>query len=246
MVIILRNRQFEESYNIRQNRVAKNLDPLIRTGINYSNEGLYTEALNCFNEFIELFPGDDDGYYNRAIVKWYLDDIEGAIEDNLKAIELNNNNTDAYWNLAIQYFDSRKYVQTLENFILLYQKTHIKDYLLHITKTKLILEDYSGALIDINLYINNKPDSESISDAYYYKFISLYELRRINEALECISNSIEFDKENNLIYFLERGLLYLGFKEYKKAKKDFVYAKENSDDNDFINDLNNLIKKCLC
>ncbi|MBR1943034.1 tetratricopeptide repeat protein [bacterium] len=53
----------------------------------------WQKALNTINFYLKLQPKNDNLYENRALAKYHLNDIDGAIEDCNKALELNPENT---------------------------------------------------------------------------------------------------------------------------------------------------------
>jgi len=57
----------------------------------------WQKALNTINFFIKIQPKNDNLYENRALAKYNLNDIDGAIKDCDKAIELNPKNA---WSLS--------------------------------------------------------------------------------------------------------------------------------------------------
>ena len=63
----------------------------------YFNSGYYKDeakdyygAISDFNKAIELDPNDAKNYYNRAISKYYTNDLKGACEDARKSGSLGN------------------------------------------------------------------------------------------------------------------------------------------------------------
>jgi tetratricopeptide (TPR) repeat protein len=52
-------------------------------------------------------------YYNRALARAQTQDIEGAILDNTKAIELDPSYADAYFNRGSAYWKNKDYANTI-------------------------------------------------------------------------------------------------------------------------------------
>lgn len=55
-------------------------------GVKKADEGKFDEALESFSKAIELPPKDAISYFNRASLKMYLGDVNGAMKD-LKSLE---------------------------------------------------------------------------------------------------------------------------------------------------------------
>ncbi len=54
---------------------------IFNRGIAEYELGLYEKALDDFNHTIRLVPGDAKAFYNRALTKYKLNDVKGALED---------------------------------------------------------------------------------------------------------------------------------------------------------------------
>lgn len=65
--------------------------PCLFYGHNLENQE-WQKALNTINFYLKLQPKNDNLYENRAIAKYNLNDIDGAIKDCDKAIEINPKN----------------------------------------------------------------------------------------------------------------------------------------------------------
>ncbi len=64
----------------------------------------YEKALSDFNKTIQLEPGFVFAYYDRAYVKYKLQDFNGAVDDYNTAIKLNPNLAEAYYNRGLLLF----------------------------------------------------------------------------------------------------------------------------------------------
>ena len=63
----------------------------------------FQRALAESNKYVALMPDDFDGYYQRAQIKSKLQDLQGAIDDYSKGIELNDTYLFAYIKRADVY-----------------------------------------------------------------------------------------------------------------------------------------------
>jgi len=82
-------------------------------------KGLYHEAIEEYTKAIEIFEIDkirkeSFDWEMRASIKEEINDLDGAIEDYLKAIEINNKDSSSYCSLAEIYFDKKEYEQALK------------------------------------------------------------------------------------------------------------------------------------
>ncbi len=55
-------------------------------GVKKADEGNFDEAIEYFSKAIELPPKDSISYFNRASLKMYVGDVNGAMKD-LKSLE---------------------------------------------------------------------------------------------------------------------------------------------------------------
>ena len=55
-------------------------------GVKKADEGNFDKAIEYFSKAIELPPKDSISYFNRASLKMYLGDVNGAMKD-LKSLE---------------------------------------------------------------------------------------------------------------------------------------------------------------
>jgi protein O-mannosyl-transferase len=75
----------------------------------YDKQKNYTEEIDCFSRCISLNPLFYRAWADRGMAKDYNNDMEGAIKDYLKTIELDPNNDGAYNNLAVDNYKMKKY-----------------------------------------------------------------------------------------------------------------------------------------
>ena len=85
--------------------------PYFSRGQLLAQKGKNQEAIMDFNKAIELYPTNANAstyaeyYFNRGIEKELLGDMNGAIRDYTKTIELNNRHFEANYNLGVCYFN---------------------------------------------------------------------------------------------------------------------------------------------
>ena len=76
-------------------------EDLFKNALNLSAAGEFNLALREWNRYIDSYPGDAAALSNRGNVKLVVGDLEGSIDDQNKAIDLNPNEVDPYINRGI-------------------------------------------------------------------------------------------------------------------------------------------------
>jgi tetratricopeptide (TPR) repeat protein len=75
----------------------------------------YEDAINYFDQLIELNPTDTEAYFLRGTAKSNILDSDGSIADYNKAIELNPNYMEAYANRGVQKINKLPVEQKIGN-----------------------------------------------------------------------------------------------------------------------------------
>jgi len=81
-------------------------ESLMNQGVEHGKSGHYAEALDCFNQAIQLNPKLAEAYANRGIVYFKQKNHSQALADYDKAIQLNPQCAEAYYSrgtIAILY-----------------------------------------------------------------------------------------------------------------------------------------------
>ena len=76
-------------------------EALFKNALDLSSGGKFNLALQEWNQYLDSYPDDAAGLSNRGNVKLVIGDIEGSIDDQNKAINLNPNEIDPYINRGI-------------------------------------------------------------------------------------------------------------------------------------------------
>ena len=76
-------------------------EELFNRALDLSSAGNFNLALENWNSYLDLYPDDAPALSNRGNVKLVIGDIEGSINDQDKAINLNPNEVDPYINRGI-------------------------------------------------------------------------------------------------------------------------------------------------
>ncbi|MCQ2739840.1 MAG: hypothetical protein MJ237_06400 [bacterium] len=77
---------------------------------------LANKALEVINTELEKDKDNAEYYYERGCTKSWLDDWQGELQDQLKAIELDSNNAKYYYRAGIAYRGLKKYSKAIMNF----------------------------------------------------------------------------------------------------------------------------------
>jgi Tfp pilus assembly protein PilF len=172
------------------------------------------------NKAIELDPNSEINYRNRAFILLYLDKLEGANADIIKALKMNPSDGIAHYCYALVLKKAKQYKDALGEF-----DTSIKiqgdKYDLYLDRglCKMDLHDNNGARNDFKFAMSLNP---------ICKALGLYYLAR--------SYAADKDKENMLVYITSahKAGLFKGGNYYKDMQDD-IYFKYYEKDKDFTN-----------
>lgn len=149
-------------------------------GVVYIERGEYQNAINDFDQAIQLGPRHKSFYEQRANAHYLNRELDKAREDYNKAIQLDPENTDLYSVRGVVYFE----LNQIENAVTNYTKIiSLNDTLPNAYSNRgegyFILQDYPKALADFEKAIELEADS-----AYGVagQAITLHVLGRIGEA----------------------------------------------------------------
>jgi tetratricopeptide (TPR) repeat protein len=186
----------------------------ILKGNEYYYKKKYNNAIQCFDNALEIEPNNTNAWNNKGLA---LDDLckhYEAIECYDRALEINTNNANAWnnkgaaiyhlgkYNEAIQCFD--KAIEIEPNYSKTWYNKGLSLY--YLGKYNEAIECYDRAL-EINT--NN-------ANAWNNKGLSLYYLGKYNEAIECYDKALEIEPNDSaVLYNKGLSLYYLG--KYNEA-----------------------------
>ena len=183
----------------------------LQRGICYTNMKIFGKAINDFIHYSKNQANgskeitDEDFYYHRALCYINSSNIEDAINDLNKVIEINKNNSNAFFKLGFCFLlrkDKNNFTQNLENAILKFDEAikidskHTEAYfnkalaLTNLSKYKEAIESYNKVLE------LNKNDIESM----YNKALILMKINKYNDAEQCIQKVIDTLNNANIDY----------------------------------------------
>ena len=197
--------------NEKDSSIATNM---IGEGMTLYESGEYYEAISKFIQGIELFPPNDDFYYNTIMIaydyigksKMGLKDYNGAISEFTKIIESNAeffsvSKDDVYLQRANAKFMLDDYYGTIYDLTTAIEKyysisenpskydleQYSKGYSLRgLAKSK--IGDHINAIIDYTISINLNAEN---GEAYLYRFFAYSFLKSKTEACKDLNNVIE-------------------------------------------------------
>ena len=202
------------------------------------------EALKCINKAIEIDPQNSYNYSKRGFI--YLDypppkrkvtmlhdefamyknskpinrHLLLAKKDFEKSIELDTDNTYAYWGLHDVYVTKKNYKKVLKILkkLLILTPDDAKVYS-HKGLTEMYLGYYENAITDFNKYLGFFPNSY---EAYGNRGVCLTQLERYNEAMLDLNKTVELYP--SALTYLNRGVAKSHLDDKKGAIKDYKTA----------------------
>lgn len=102
---------YENAYNLAPN----NWRVISEFGIFYYQHGMYKQAYSKFNRMVKLSPNNHYAYRALAASQYGMGDLEGAIENTQKAIDILPTD-EAYSNLGAMLFSIKKYEESVTAF----------------------------------------------------------------------------------------------------------------------------------
>jgi Tfp pilus assembly protein PilF len=188
----------------------------------YKNKN-YEDCLNFWNDFIEKEPNIDVAYNNRGLAYAELNQLDRAIEDYKKAIELNQKFADSYNNRGAAYCELNQHARAIEdfnkaiamnrNFAMAYNNRGLAYHRLN--RHKKAIKDFNRA-IELN---------PNYAESYNNRGVVFHELDQYESAIEDYRKAIVMNR-NFAMAYNNRGLAYHELNQYEKAIKDFTRAIE--------------------
>ena len=213
-------------------------------GICYKNLKNYNKALEYHKKALSINP--KYSHANNSIAIYYKE-IE---KDYVKAakhyqIAIDNGKTDAYYNLAILYYDKKASNYDVEKALLNFQKAKehgsrgaigfIADIYIHSKK------DYKKAY---DLLVDEKKDNHVICAVYGDLFYNGYYVPTdYKEAIKWYLKAAEFGQSSSLDYRLGRCYYFgHGIEENKEKAKQYIYSSKKEEYEAAINFYNEFFK----
>jgi protein O-mannosyl-transferase len=144
-----------------------------------------------------------------------------AIQYFSRAIALNPENREAYFNRANVYVHLEEYKKAIQDFdIFINAHPELAEPYNFLGKTKLLMNDLGGAVVALNQAISLKP---GLFDAWFNRGNARSLIRDYQGAIDDYTESVSLGNQEAAV-FNNRGQAYLHIKEMDKAFSDFSTA----------------------
>lgn len=174
-------------------------------------------------------------YYNRANYSFNkLSNIEAAISDYSKAISLNKNYVDAYYNRALAYYNLRQFESAIKDLNkVVKQETKHGQAFYYYGDILSVQGNYSEAIIKYSKVIELKPDH---LDAYLNRAVAYFNINEFEKALADYNKLISLNPQNMDQLYYSKAIVLLKLGETEEACVILERAKKmgNSEANKLI------------
>jgi protein O-mannosyl-transferase len=192
--------------------------------ITYNRNKVWKNSYTLFSDVIEKDPASYFAYNNRSFSKFGMNDIEGALQDLNKSIELNPGFIDGYYNRGNIYNQLKIFDKALSDFDRVLKEMP-KNAVAYNDRgnSKIGLHDYKGSIDDFTKAILLKPD---FAIAYNNRGSVLLEnIHDLKGAISDFTCAIKIDINYGMAY-LNRGICYLNLREFENACPDLQKASQ--------------------
>lgn len=204
--------------------IVTGLDVYQRAGTAFDAKD-YKKAITDYSLFILLNPTVAEGYFQRAQGYIQLDNLDAALIDLNRTLELPpaspTANAQAYMMRAAIYIQREQTADALADLNAAVKTApDSADALYRRARLYLTQEQYEAALADLNEVVRLAPD---FSDAYYFRALINTQLQAYDAAVEDYSHLIEV-APNDPSSYAGRAAIYIQQEVYAEALKDLDEA----------------------
>ena len=194
---------------------------LLNKGVSLDNLGHHREAIQCYDEALQLNPQDSKVYNNRGTAYRALGQHEQALKDYDKAIELNPWYPHAYNNRGLAYRALKQYEQAVKDFDMVIQLHPWYPYAYnHRGLVYRALGQPEKAIQDFDMSIRLNPKD---ADSHNNRGLVYGALGDHERAIEDFTEAIRLDPTNAKTSY-NRGLAYQMLGKSDEAIHDFDEA----------------------
>ncbi|MBI5359049.1 MAG: tetratricopeptide repeat protein [Planctomycetes bacterium] len=180
-------------------------------------------AIVILDKAAGIAPNFSDIYSRRGYIKSLMGDMDGAIKDHVKAIELNSLNAFAYYELGYIYIKKGDSDAALGYFTKSIEtKTNESSAFLYRADIRMKKGDMQGAIEDYTKGIELESKN---SNSYFLRGEARYKMNDMLGAIEDYTAVIRMRPDNELAYY-NRGVARLDEKDIDGAVEDFSKAIE--------------------
>lgn len=183
-----------------------NRDLYLYRGLSYIQLDRHTDAEIDLSKYLSLAQKSDlnrpQALLEFAIVKFYLDDKNEALENFNEVIKLIPMEKSSYAYRGIIHYENESYQDAIDDFNIGIQSGLFPtEIYLYRGNSKFYLGLYESALKDINVYLSRNPKNEqNLYDVYINRSIIFYTLGYYNDALKDINQSLEIKNDDGEAY----------------------------------------------
>ena len=203
----------------------------LQRGIEAQHNDNLDDAIEYYTEVILLEPADHvmfaNAYNNRGIAYNDKGEVDYAIEDYDKALQLNPDNVKVYSNRGNAYADKGEYDRAIEdhnNAIEIMR--NFAPYYVNRGNAYAGKGEYDRAIEDFNTALQYKPN---LAAAYVNRGIAYSDKKEYEKAVEDYNKAIELEPNDARVYN-NRGTVYSKKGQYDQAIEDYNKAIELNPD----------------
>lgn len=214
----------------------------LKEGITFFEQQDYPKALASFNLAEAKSKNNPDIYLIRAVTFEKLSQLNEAIQDYSKVIELNPDFTEAYSRRGTLHLEfSKDYDKAVGDFTKFIQSNNadISAYLSR-AKAYVALEEYIDAITDYDKVISLQPDQ---SEACFLRGCLLVQIGDYKSAISDFNQFINLNPKLFAGYY-QRANALINIGDYKDAIKDFSFLIKNYPHESSISDI--YLQRAIC
>jgi tetratricopeptide (TPR) repeat protein len=194
-------------------------------GDSYVGSEAYEEAYAEYNKAIlhmgTLQPYHAYAFCKRGFVCKKLNQMEDAVLDYTRALELKPDYIDAYMARGFTYYEMERYPEALADFAKLKEiRPSLPTVYMFSGLTYRLLGDFENALVDLNKATELQP---SYLEAFFHRGLTYFELKDYEKSIEDFTKVIEIAPQY-VNAFLKRALVYMALKKSDLAIQDLNAA----------------------
>lgn len=213
--VATRNVKVRSLSRLNSGRIAHN--PALafyQQGNRLSFKGDRQEAINSYNQAIQLNHKNPFVYYNRAETRYRMGDKQGAIKDYLQAIRLGAKFALVYNNLGMVRYQLGDKQGAINDYLEAIRRSH-KFALAYnnLGMARYELGDAQGAIDDYNQAIRFLP---RYATAYYNRGAARYQIGDKQGAIRDYHHAIQLSHDYSLAYY-NRGVVRTSLKNFQQA-----------------------------
>ncbi|MCR5260887.1 MAG: tetratricopeptide repeat protein [Candidatus Gastranaerophilales bacterium] len=186
----------------------------------------YKAALSDIDNAIKLMPNNADYYYNRALLKQKMNNLQGALEDFDTAINLKPDKIDYYFSRGLLEQNAERYKNALDDFkkVLQLDPQNTRAFT-EISWCCFKQNRFKEAFAFSNMAIHSDPNN---AGCYYVRGTILNHVRMYEEARNDLEKAVNLDNCSDKLWTSKikyrKAWAEFNLKNYLQAEKDIIDA----------------------